>query len=175
MRMRGNCTPVVVQCADNLLVSAFTDAPTDQDHQIAAAEQRLLSAETFADQPFYPVALNRVTGRANRNHRSQARLLETVGGSQYRNEPVAGLVLAMLEHPLKLARAQQAATTWETCRHKRAGKRGSGRQAGAAFGSTSLDDKTAVLGAHPGTEAVVALALQVTGLKGSLHGAIASQ
>jgi hypothetical protein len=46
----------------------------------------------------------------------------------------------------------------------------SDRQSGAALGATGIDHTTAILGAHPGTETVGALPLQITGLIGSFHG-----
>ena len=49
------------------------------------------------------------------------------------------------------------------------------RQAGSSLGPTGIDDKAAILGAHPGTKTVSALALQVTGLESSLHGAVGSK
>ena len=51
----------------------------------------------------------------------------------------------------------------------------SGGQARAPFSPPGLDHKASVLGAHPGTETVAALALQVAWLECSLHGAIRSQ
>jgi hypothetical protein len=62
-----------------------------------------------------------------------------------------------------------------TRRHDQLKKPCSDRQASAPFGPTRLYHETAALGAHPGTKTVSALALQVAGLKSSLHGAIGSQ
>ena len=46
----------------------------------------------------------------------------------------------------------------------------SDRQAGATLCTTGIDYTTAILGTHAGTKTVSPLALQVTGLIGSLHG-----
>lgn len=175
VRMRGNCTPVVVQCADYLLVAAFADTRAHQHNQVKASELRLAAAETFPDQALYPVAFDRVAGRLDRNHGAQAGTVQAIGGCQQRNQAVTGLVLAVLENSLVLGCSEQAAIAGITRRHKQPGKRGSDRQACATLGATCLDDKTAILRAHPGTKSVVALALQVAGLKSSLHGAIDSQ
>src|SRR3546814_18166275 len=50
------------------------------------------------------------------------------------------------------------------------GETASGRQALAALGAAAGDDLAAVGGLHAGTEAVVALALEVAGLVGALGG-----
>src|SRR3546814_16902551 len=50
------------------------------------------------------------------------------------------------------------------------GETASGRQALAAIGAAAGDDLAAVGGLHAGTEAVVALALEVAGLVGALGG-----
>jgi hypothetical protein len=174
LRMRGNCTPVAVQCAGYLLVAACADTRSHQYHQVIAAKQCLLQAETFADHAFYPVAFDRVAGSPDRYYRAEPGVIQTVGGGQHRDQAVTCLVLAMFKNPLVLDGREQAAAAWITRRHG-PGERRSDRQASATFGSACLDDKTAILGAHPGTKTVGALALQVTGLKCSLHGAIDSQ
>jgi len=170
VRMRGNCTPVVVECADYLFVAAFTDTVTYQHHDVKAGKPSLTVAETFPNQALYPVAFNGVAGCLDRDHGAEAGMIQTVGGSQQRNQAVTGLVRAVLENPLVLGCIEQAAIARITRRHKQPGKRGSGRQSCATLGATCLDDKTAILGAHPGTESVGALALQVAGLIGSFHG-----
>jgi hypothetical protein len=100
---------------------------------------------------------------------------KTVAGRQDSDQAVTGLVLAVLENPLKPGCGEQAAAAWIARRHNQPEKRRSDGQASAPFGPTRLDDETAALGAHPGTKTVGALALQVAGLKSSLHGAIRSQ
>lgn len=175
MRMRGNCTPVVVQCADYLLVTAFADTGSHQHHEIDAGEQRLSVAEAFPYQALHPVTPDCVAGRLDRDCCAQPGAVQAICGRQHRNQTVTGLVLAVLEKPLILGRCEQAAITRITRRHEQPGGCGSDRQACAAFGPTCLDDKAAVFGAHPGTKSVGALALQVAGLKSSLHGAIGSR
>lgn len=44
-----------------------------------------------------------------------------------------------------------------------------GAQALAPLGSTAIDQQATVFGGHAGAEAVVALALEYAGLKGSFH------
>jgi len=117
VRMRGNCTPVVVQCAEYLLVTAFADARTHQDDQISATEQRLLQAETFTNQALYPVTPDRVARRLYRDHCAKPRMIQAVSGREYGDQAVTGLVLAMFEHPLVLGRREQSATAWITRRH----------------------------------------------------------
>jgi hypothetical protein len=173
--MRGNCTPVVVECADYLLVAARADGGPGQNHQILATEHRLMQTETFTDQALYPVSLYGTSGGLDGNGRSQTRVIQTVGDRQDRYQCIAGLVLTTPEDPLILGRREQAVSAWITRRHNQPARCRSDRQAGASLGPASVDDKAAVLGAHPGTKTVGALALQVAGLKGSLHGAIGSQ
>lgn len=55
-------------------------------------------------------------------------------------------------------------------RVERAHKGFSNRQSCPALGTTGIDHATTILGTHPGTKAVITLALQVAGLKCSLHG-----
>jgi hypothetical protein len=173
--MRGNCTPVGIECAVNLLIAAYADTGTNQDHQVFPGEHPLLQSKTFADQPFDPVAFHGVAGGFDRDNHAQAGVIQAVGSCQYCDQAVTGLMLALFENPLILGCAEQAVVAGITRRHDLLDKPCSGRQAGAPFGPTRLDHETAALGAHPGTKTVDALALQVAGLKCSLHGAIGSQ
>ncbi len=100
--MRGNCTPVVVQCAEYLSVAAVADAGAHQYHQVGAGEQRLSQAEAFPDQAFYPIAFDGVPSGANGNHRAEPGVLQAVTRRQHGDQPISGLVFALLEDPLVL-------------------------------------------------------------------------
>ena len=124
VRMRGNCTPVVVQCADYLLVAARADTRANQHYQVYAAQHRLPFAETFADQAFYPVAFDGVTGSLDRDHSTEPGMVQAVAAGQYCDQTVTGLVLAVLEYPLKPGCGEQAAFAGITRRHEQPGLAG---------------------------------------------------
>jgi len=121
VRMRGNCTPVVVQCADYLLVAALADTGAHQYYQVVAGQQYLPCAETFADQALHPVAFDRIAGSLDRDHGAEPGVVQSVGARQYRDQAVTGLVLAVLEYPLESGRGKQAAIAGITRRHEQPG------------------------------------------------------
>lgn len=173
--MRGNCTPVAIQCSVYLVIAKFADSRANQNHQIKGTEYRLVKAETFADQTLDPVSLHGIPGGFDRDSRSKARMAQIIGDRQDRDQPVTGFMFATFEDPLIAGCSEQAVTAWISRRHNQPAKRLSGRQTSATLGPTRLDNEAAALGTHPGTKTVVALALEVTGLKGSFHGAVGSQ
>lgn len=107
--MRGNCSPVGIQCAINLLVGAGTDTRPDHDHQVQAAQQHLLQPKTFFDQAFDPVTFYRIAASLYRHGQAEPRMIALIGSRQNRNLPIADLVFTALEDPLILRRRKQAA------------------------------------------------------------------
>jgi hypothetical protein len=60
--MRGNCTPVGIECAVNLLIAAGADSRAHQNNQIQTAEHRLPQSKAFPYQALYPVAFRGASG-----------------------------------------------------------------------------------------------------------------
>jgi len=79
VRMLGNCTPVVFQGAEQLLVASGSDPGSNQHHQIPASQHLLVLAETFAYQPFDTVPLHGAARILYRNSRSKACIAERIG------------------------------------------------------------------------------------------------
>jgi hypothetical protein len=97
-------------------------------------------------------------------------MLQLVGSGEYRHTAIIQPVTAALEDTLVVGRRGQTDPPRET-RRGAAQDKGSDRQPGTALGAAGIDYTTAILGTHTGTKAVGPLALQVTWLVGSLHGA----
>ena len=97
-------------------------------------------------------------------------MTQLVAFRKHGNVTIADLVVAMLKYPLETGGRQQTVRSGVGGAGARQGDR-SDRKARATFCTASLDDKTAVLGAHTSTEAVCTLALQIARLECSLHGA----
>ncbi len=124
--MRGNCTPVIVQCAEYLSVAALADTGANQYHHVGSAEQSLPRAEAFPYQPFHPVAFDGVAGGSDGHRGAKPGVVQPVAGRQHGDQPITGFVFAMLENPLVLGRRKQTTTAGITRRHQRAVCRGSG-------------------------------------------------
>ena len=107
VRMLGNCTPVIFQCAEQLLVASASRSGPHQYYQIPASQHLLVLAETFPYQPLDPVPGDGPAGIPDRDGRSEARIIQRIGQRQYGHEAVRRLALALPEDPLVLGRCQQ--------------------------------------------------------------------
>ena len=108
VRMRCNFTPVIVQCAEDLLVTSSTYAGSGQHHQIAVTKHCLVLAKALSYQALYTVSLYRVARRLDRYRCSKTRMIQTVGNSHYRHETIAGFDFTLPKHPLVVFCCQQA-------------------------------------------------------------------
>jgi hypothetical protein len=77
--MLGNCTPVIFQCAEQLLVASGSHSGPHQHYQIPASQHVLVLAETLPYQPLDAVPLYGTAGISDRNSRSKARKTERIG------------------------------------------------------------------------------------------------
>jgi hypothetical protein len=107
VRMLGNCTPVIFQCAEQLLVASVSRAGAHQHYQIPASQQLLVLAETFPYQPLDAVPGHGTAGISDRNGRPKARITQRIGDRQYGHEAVSNLALGLPENPLVLGCCQQ--------------------------------------------------------------------
>ena len=82
--------------------------------------------------------------------------------------------MTVLKDSLVVVRPGQSYPPWETRRTAAQGD-DSDRQRRPALRPTGINYTTAILGAHTGTKTVSPLALQVTGLIGSLHDVTSSR
>lgn len=91
-----------------------------------------------------------------------------IGYREYRQPAITGTLRVFPEDALVVNLFGQPRPSGKA---RRAGTQGNGSdgQASTTLGAAGIDDTAAVLRAHPGTEAVRTLALQVAGLKCSLH------
>ncbi len=167
-------TPVRFQCAEYFLITACTDAGTHQYDQVDASQFRLIEAEAFPYQALDAITFDRVAGIFYRHDGAKARMVKRIVSGKHGDIPVTDLEVAMPEDLLEIRGCQQTVRRRIRGAGARQGDR-SDRKTRATFCPASLDDKTAVLGAHTGTETVCTLALQVARLECSLHGANRSQ
>lgn len=174
LRMGCDFTPVGFQCAEYFWVIARTDAGTNQNHQVNITHFGPVETEAFTYQTFDAIALHRIAGIFYRHNSAETRVIQRIVFCKHGDVSITDLEVAMPEYSLETGSCPQTVRRWISGDGARQGDR-SDRKTRATFCPASLDDKTAVLGAHTGTETVCTLALQVARLECSLHGANRSQ
>jgi len=76
--MRGNCTPVGIECAVYLLIATATDPRSNHNNQIQSGKLLLVQPETLPDKPFDPVTFYRIAGGLDRNCHTEPRIFQLV-------------------------------------------------------------------------------------------------